>query len=220
MRRLNFAASKRLMAGGLLWASLVQIFVVNNAIVLPRATSQNLIAKIISALGITQCGYVGGSRFCSPLHDAADGAWIAGGICLVAGTLLNAVLLPADRPRNLAFGSLAVGGAGLTASGLTPYNLHPVAHLVAAGTCFFFGGVGIIVLGATLRQAGRPYWGTLGIVCGVTSLVFTLVTAIKPDPGIQGLVERAAAWPSVMWIIGSGIVIALTVWRGRRTGAD
>ncbi|MYT24970.1 hypothetical protein GTW69_32640, partial [Streptomyces sp. SID7760] len=46
MRELTFTASRRLMAGGLLWASLVQIFVVNNAVVLPRASSQNLVDHI------------------------------------------------------------------------------------------------------------------------------------------------------------------------------
>ncbi|MFF0220132.1 DUF998 domain-containing protein [Streptomyces vinaceus] len=219
MRELTFTASRRLTAGGVLWASLVQIFVVNNAVVLPRASSQNLVDHIISALGVTRCGRVGGFRFCSPWHEAADIAWIVGGFCLVLGALLNAAVLPPDRLRNLAFGVLAASGVGLVSTGFNPYNLRPAVHLLSAGTCFFCGALGVLLLGGMLRRAQRPYWGTAGILCGVVSIVSATLTALRPDPYVQGLFERIAAWPSVVWVICFGAYLAVSARRaspGRR----
>ncbi|MFF4105095.1 DUF998 domain-containing protein [Streptomyces sp. NPDC001903] len=217
MRELTFTASRTLTAGGLLWASLVQIFVVNNAVVLPRASSQNLMDHIISALGVTRCGRIGGFRFCSPWHEAADIAWIVGGVCLILGAGLNAAIFPPDRLRNLAFGVLAVSGAGLVSTGFNPYNLRPSVHLLSAGTCFFCGAVGVLLLGGMLRQAGRPFWGTMGILCGITSIISATLTALRPDPYVQGLFERIAAWPSVIWVICAGAYIALSARRTSRS---
>ncbi|MEV7415359.1 DUF998 domain-containing protein [Streptomyces sp. NPDC089919] len=198
---------RRLVAGGLLWASLVQMPVVNNAVVLPEATNQSLVHQIISALGITRCGRVEGFRFCSPWHEAADVAWIVGGLCLALGAVLNAGLFPAGRLRNTAFTALALSGLGLTATGLNPYNLRPAAHLLSAGTCFFSGAVGVLLLGVLLRRTGRPYWGAAGIVCGVTSLICAVLTGVRPDPSDQGAFERASAWPSILWIIVTGAML-------------
>ncbi|MFE6847508.1 DUF998 domain-containing protein [Streptomyces sp. NPDC057686] len=216
MRELTFTASRRLTAGGFLWASLIQIFVVNNLIVLPHASSQNLEEHIISALGVTRCGLIGGFRFCSPWHEAADIAWIAGGVCLTSAAVLNMVIFPADRLRNLTFGVLAASGLGLVSTGFNPYNLRPSVHLLSAGTCFFCGAVGVLLLGAMLRQARRPYWGAAGIACGVTSIVSATLTALRPDPGVQGLFERIAAWPSVVWIIWTGAFILVFTRRAAR----
>lgn len=151
-----------------------------------------------------------------PWHEAADSAWIAGGACLAVGALLNAAILAPDRLRNMGFGALTLSGVGLLASGMNPYNLRPAAHLLSAGTCFIAGGVGVLLLGIAFRQADRPFWGTSGIVCGVTSLVFTALTALKPDVGIQGLFERTAAWPSIVWVIGTGAAIVRLAWRASR----
>ncbi|MFE5828351.1 hypothetical protein ACFQ7B_42390 [Streptomyces erythrochromogenes] len=82
MRELAVTAPRRLVAGGSLWTSLVQIFIVNNLIALPRASDHNPVAEAISALGLTRCALVEGTRFCSPWHEAAAVAWIAGGVCL------------------------------------------------------------------------------------------------------------------------------------------
>ncbi|TDU80235.1 hypothetical protein EDD91_7070 [Streptomyces sp. KS 21] len=219
MRELTFTASRRLTAGGFLWASLIQIFVVNNLIVLPRASSQNLEEHIISALGVTRCGLIGGFRFCSPWHEAADVAWIVGGWCLILGAVLNTVVFPPDRLRNLAFGVLAVSGLGLVSTGFNPYNLRPAVHLLSAGTCFFCGAVGVLLLGGMLRQAQHPYWGAAGIACGVTSIVSATLTALRPDPGVQGLFERIAAWPSVVWIICTGGLILFSARRAAHGSA-
>ncbi|MEU8844003.1 hypothetical protein AB0D97_33645 [Streptomyces roseus] len=216
MRELTFTASRRLMAGGALWASLVQIFVVNNAVVLPRASSQNLVDHIISALGVTRCGRIGGFRFCSPWHEAADIAWIVGGFCLILGAVLGAAVLPPDRLRNLAFAVLVASGAGLVSTGFNPYNLRPALHLLSAGTCFFCGAVGVLLLGGMIRRA-HPYWGTTGILCGVTSIVSATLTALRPDPYVQGLFERIAAWPSVIWVICFGAYVAVSARRASRS---
>ncbi|MFD7085039.1 DUF998 domain-containing protein [Streptomyces sp. NPDC059918] len=215
MRELTFTASTRLTAGGVLWASLAQIFVVNNAVVLPRASSQNPVDHIISALGVTRCGRVGGFRFCSPWHEAADIAWIVGGFCLILGAVLNAAVLPPDRLRNLTFALLGVSGAGLVSTGFNPYNLRPAVHLLSAGTCFFCGAAGVLLLGGMVRQAHR-YWGTTGILCGVTSIVSATLTGLRPDPYVQGLFERIAAWPSVIWAICFGAYIAVSARRASR----
>ncbi|MGW2586087.1 DUF998 domain-containing protein [Streptomyces virginiae] len=216
MRELIVIAPRRLAAGGLLWASLVQIFIVNNLIVLPHASNHSLVDEVISALGITRCGRVEGIRFCSPWHEAADIAWIAGGVCLAVGSVLSAVIFPPDKWRNLAFGALTVSGIGLLATGLNPYNLRPSLHLLSAGTCFFAGAVGVLLLGRMLSQANRRYWGTAGMVCGAVSFVFNTLTALEPDTGVQGLFERVSAWPSVAWIIGTGGYFAFTGWRTHR----
>ncbi|MFE2880580.1 hypothetical protein ACFXG6_19305 [Streptomyces roseus] len=216
MRELTFTASRRLVAGGALWASLVQIFVVNNAVVLPRASSRSLVDHIISALGVTRCGRIGGFRFCSPWHEAADIAWIVGGFCLILGSVLSAAVLPPDRLRNLAFAVLVASGAGLVSTGFNPYNLRPALHLLSAGTCFFCGAVGVLLLGAMVRRA-HPYWGTTGILCGVTSIVSATLTALRPDPYVQGLFERTAAWPSVIWVICFGGYIAVSARRASRS---
>ncbi|MFI8521542.1 DUF998 domain-containing protein [Streptomyces sp. NPDC085481] len=195
------------------------MLVVNNVIVLPHATSRNVVRQIISALGVTRCSRIEGFRFCSPWHEAADVAWIVGGLCLTLGAVLNAALLPPGRLRNAAFGLLVVSGLGLVSTGLNPYNLRPKLHLLSAGTCFFFGAVGVLLLGVMLRRARRPYWGSVGIVCGVVSVVCAVLTGVRPDPSDQGAFERASAWPSILWIIATGAVIAFSAWRTSRTPA-
>ncbi|MFI8219982.1 DUF998 domain-containing protein [Streptomyces sp. NPDC085932] len=218
MREFTGTASRRLVAGGLLWVSLVQMLVVNNFVVLPHASSQDLEAVIISALGITRCRDIAGIRFCSPWHEAADIAWIVGGVCVFLGAVLNVAAFPPGRLRKWTFAVLAVSGLGLVSSGFNPYNLRPLAHLLSAGVCFTGGAVGVVLLGHMLRRAGHhPYWGMTGIVCGAVSLVAALVTAIRPDPRTQGVFERTSAWPSILWIIGTGVLFAWTAWRARRS---
>lgn len=169
----------------------------------------------MSALGVTRCSRIGGFRFCSPWHEAADIAWIVAGVCLTLGAVLNMVIFPPDRLRNLTFGVLTVSGLGLVSTGFNPYNLRPTVHLLSAGTCFFCGAVGVLLLGRMLRQAHRPYWGATGIACGATSIVSATLTGIRPDPGAQGLFERISAWPSVIWLICMGAFIASSTWRAR-----
>ncbi|RSS78652.1 DUF998 domain-containing protein [Streptomyces sp. WAC06614] len=218
MRELTVTASSRLVAGGLLWASLSQIFVVNYLVVLPRASNHSLVDEVISALGVTRCDVIEGLWFCSPWHEAADTAWIVGGVCLFLGAALNVVLFAPDRMRNAAFSLLVVSGVALVLTGLAPYNVHRGPHLIAAAVCFYSGAAGVLLLGVMLRQARRPCWGTFGIVCGTTSLVFATVTALRPDPGVQGVFERASAWPSVVWAILFGAHLAVTALRARRCG--
>ncbi|MFD0007869.1 DUF998 domain-containing protein [Streptomyces sp. NPDC127178] len=197
--------------------SLIQMLVVNNFVVFPHASSQDLEAIIISALGITRCRDIAGIRFCSPWHEAADIAWIVGGVCLFLGAVLNAAVFQPGRLRSWAFGVLAVSGLGLVSSGFTPYNLHPVEHLLFAGVCFVSGAVGVLLLGEMLRRAHHRYWGISGIVCGAVSLVAALVTAIRPDPRTQGVFERTSAWPTIFWIIGTGALFIWAAWRARRS---
>ncbi|MGW6705090.1 DUF998 domain-containing protein [Streptomyces sp. NPDC054956] len=213
MSELTVTAPRRLLAGGLLWASLVQIFIVNNAVVMPRASRQSLTDEIISALGVTRCARVEGIRFCSPWHEAANSAWVVGGVCLALGAILNAVLLPAGRRRTVTTGAFVLSGLALVSAGLNPYNLRLAPHLLSAGTCFIAGAVGVLLLGSEFRRMNRPYWGGTGIVCGVVSLVGTAITAVHPLPSFQGLFERASAWPSVLWIIGTGVLLARAAWR-------
>ncbi|MFE5824308.1 DUF998 domain-containing protein [Streptomyces erythrochromogenes] len=219
MRELTVTAPRRLVAGGFLWTSLVQIFIVNNLVVLPRASNHSQVAEVISALGLTRCALVEGTRFCSPWHEAATIAWIAGGVCLAAGSLLTAAVFPPDKWRNLAFGALTVSGLGLLSTGLNPYNVRPTLHLLSAGICFFSGGLGVLVLGSMLRQARRQYWGVAGMVCGMVSLVFTVLTALRPDVHVQGLFERVSVWPSLVWIIGTGSYFAVIARQSHRGSA-
>lgn len=220
MSELTVTAPKRLLAGGLLWASLVQIFIVNNAVVMPRASRQSLTDEIISALGVTRCARVEGIRFCSPWHEAAISAWVVGGLCLALGAVLNTVLLPPGRRRVVTTGAFVLSGLALVSAGLNPYNLRLALHLLSAGTCFIAGAVGVLLLGSEFRHMDRPYWGVTGMVCGVVSLVGTAVTAVHPVPTFQGLFERASAWPSVLWIIGTGVLLARAAWRRSRHPDD
>ncbi|MEV6318331.1 hypothetical protein [Streptomyces sp. NPDC051776] len=217
MHELNVTASRRLTIGGLLWTSLIQIFAVN-AIVLSHASSQNLEDHIISALGVTHCGRIEGFRFCSPWHEAADVAWIVGGLSLCLGAVHNAAIFTPSRVRNLAFGALIVSGLGLVSTGMNPYNLRPTEHLLSAGVCFFSGAVGVLFLGSLFRGANRPYWGAIGIACAVMSIIAATLTALRPDPGVQGVFERVSAWPSLLWLIGTGLFITVSARRAAGSG--
>lgn len=50
----------------------------------------------------------------------------------------------------------------------------------------------------------------------MTSIVSATLTALRPDPGVQGLFERIAAWPSVVWIIWTGAFILVFTRRAAR----
>ncbi|MEU9480398.1 hypothetical protein [Streptomyces sp. NPDC048191] len=219
MHKRSVADSRRVLVGGLLWLSLIQVFFVNNLIVLPHASSQNLVEYLISALGMTQCDRIHGMRFCSPWHEAADIAWIFGGLSLSSGAVLNMVFFPSSRLRNRAFGALTISGLGLVSAGFNPYNVRTVVHLLSAGTCFISGAVGVVLLGGMLLQRSRPYLGMIGIACGVTSLIGTALAALRVDLEVQGAFERASAWPSLLWLIGTGGFLASTAWRTSRSGS-
>ncbi|MFE5681583.1 hypothetical protein ACFQ7B_42385 [Streptomyces erythrochromogenes] len=53
----------------------------------------------------------------------------------------------------------------------------------------------------------------------MVSIVFIVVTAIRPDLHIQGLVERVSAWPSLVWIIGTGSYLAVLARQSHRGSA-
>ncbi|MFE9255010.1 hypothetical protein [Streptomyces sp. NPDC006879] len=212
MHELTITPSRRQATGGLLWVSLLQIFIVD-VVVFIHATTVRPTDEIISALGETQCGRLGAFHVCSPWHESADIAWVIGGLSLAVGALCNLAVFTPGFLRNLAFGALTISGLALVSTGLNPYNVRPSPHLFSAGTCFFMGSAGVVLLGLLFLQANRPHWGWAGVSCGAIGITGTTLTALKPIPDLQGLFERVGAWPSVVWVMATGAFIVRAVYR-------
>ena len=191
--------------GALVWASILQYFVmllvVRSAWTLPF----DPLVNAISDLGAAECGEFNSRQVCSPWHDWANISWVLTGAALAGGALL---LRPAfGRTRTATVGTILLVASGIGEIGV---GLHPedvsAWHLPSALVAIGCGLPGILLLGWSLRRTpGRRAIGWTGVGLGTVGLVAAVLIAVPAAP--FGLVERLAAYPILLWALCCGVVM-------------
>ncbi|MBG0739694.1 DUF998 domain-containing protein [Paeniglutamicibacter antarcticus] len=204
------------------WAkiSILQYFIAEAVVIAawagPTAYSRRF--NVISDLGAEYCGVYSGRAVCSPLHRLMDASFIVQGLAMIIGAvLLSSVLfrvagkpglpgLPPVRGWPVAVRALiGVSGLGTIVVGLVPEDTISSLHYAGAVLFFIAGGLSLVVLGWNWRR--RRLISAFLLLCGVVSLISTVVFALVP--GIEvGTVERLMAYPITIGLSVVGMVMA------------
>ena len=213
------------MAGGLLWLTTAQFFVVQAAAQLAWRGSRpySLTHSWISDLGATSCGSYaggGGTLVCSPRHVLVNVGFVVLGAQIIAGAVLLRPLLPDVRSSRAALGLLVLSGAALPFVAGFPEDTGRPWHAVAATIHLAAAGVGTLAAGFALRSAGRRKVAGLTFLLGGASLLGTLMTGAGSGGGVgRAAVERLAAWPFTAWTcLAGGLVLIGSIERLTPTG--
>ncbi|MFD7085178.1 hypothetical protein [Streptomyces sp. NPDC059918] len=198
--------------GGLVWlASAVQTAVVS-AVASVRLHSLDLARDMVSTLGAADCGALKGRWVCSPLSVTVNLSWALAGIGLGAGVLLVRPLLRPGRRRALAVALILLAAAGTVLVAASPYDARPVPHYAGAFVALLCGNLAVTVLAPLLSGTGAlpRWWGR----CGRTIGCLGLAAGVCFGTGLyahafQGGFERMAIWPLVLWVLASGLRLAL-----------
>ena len=203
----------RLVAGGVLWFTSVQFFVV-------QAVAQNawkgsepysLTRSWISDLGAVTCGTYaggGGALVCSPRHALVNAGFVVLGVQVLVGAVLLRPVLGKSRPAQAALWMLVVAGAALPFVAAFPEDTGKPWHAIFATIHLATAGLGMVAAGLALRSTGRPIAVSVTLVLGVTSLIGTLLTGAGSGAGVgRAAVERLAAWPFTAWTTLAGLAV-------------
>jgi len=133
---------------------------------------------------------------------------VQGVIILLGGALLYRIF-PTARLRPWAFALFLTSGPGLFLVGLFPENVNLPPHKLGAGLQFVLGNLGIALLGVTLARPSRqPRLAIFSIACGVVGLLATVLLVEDRFLGLGvGGMERLAAYPLPIWLIGMGLAL-------------
>ncbi|MFA4861025.1 DUF998 domain-containing protein [Methanoregula sp.] len=125
------------------------------------------------------------------------------GLLLMAGVLL----LSRDGMDKTFSGLLALTGTGALCVGLFPETAG-TSHLIAAVTVFLFGGITAMY---SVKIFSAP-WGWISFALGAVSLAALILLAGNIYLGLGfGGMERMAAYPLVLWALGTGGFLMATV---------
>lgn len=184
------------------------------AIAWPRGYS--LTKNAISDLGVTSCGpYVDGSalvrEICSPWHTAFNMGLVVTGILMIVGALLLHGRWDGVAGR-VGTVLMSVAGACVVVVGLTPWNLNPDLHDVAAITQALAQWLAMLLLA---RAAGSGLFRQLTVATVTVSVLgfFVFLSALEgvniPFVGI-GVAERLAFDTLTLWvaITGSAVLVS------------
>ncbi len=195
--------------GPTIWTLSAQYFLAQIVVAAAWHSSYSLTRNTISDLGNTVCGQYGGSYVCSPRHSLMNASFIALGFTMAVGSLLiyQEFTEHAGLERIgafLGFSCLAIAGLGTFFVGTFPENTVSVMHVTGAGLAIGVGNVGILVLGLTLTLP-RGIRVTM-MFLGAVSIVALVLFATHSYLGIgAGSMERVAAYPETLWLIGFGL---------------
>lgn len=121
------------------------------------------------------------------------------GILVMAGVLL----LSREGMDKTFSGLLALTGTGALCTGLFTETAG-TSHVIAAVTVFLFGGITAIY---SVKVFWAP-WGGISLVLGAVSLAALILLAGNIYLGLGfGGMERMAAYPLVLWALGTGGVL-------------
>jgi hypothetical membrane protein len=209
--------------GPSIWILSVQYFIAQVIVAWVWMPPYSVSRNTISDLGNTICGPYGGSYVCSPRHDLMNASFIALGAVMAAGSWLiyQEFNGRGDRERLGAlagFAALAVGGLGAFFVGKYPENVNHTMHIVGAGLAIGVGNLGVLVLGLTLGVPNRMRVSM--IVLSAVSLAALGLFATRTYLGLgPGGMERIAAYPETLWLIGFGIYISRNHFLKRSSSA-
>jgi hypothetical membrane protein len=211
-----------LVAGGLIWLTTAQFFVVQAAAQHGWKGSRpySLAHSWISDLGATSCGSYaggGGTLVCSPRHVLVNVGFVVLGAQIIAGAVLLRPLLPDIRASRAALMLLIVSGVALAFVAGFPEDTGRPWHAVAATIHLGAAGLGTLATGFALRSSGRHRNAELTVLLGGASLIGTVLTVAGLGAGVgRAAVERLAAWPFTAWTSLAGALVLISV---ARTGA-
>lgn len=190
------APTARHRLGALMWVVRPAYFVAEVAVAALSTARYSFVDNTISDLGAAQCTSI--ERFgapvpvCSPAHDLLNGSFIVFGALMALGAVLLFGRF-GRGPLAIALSALlVVSGLSSIATGLTPLDVHPMGHFLAASPLFVAQPIALVVLGLLLRPQRRRTGTALiatGVLCGAAAGAF-----IGIDQAI-GITERIALWP-------------------------
>jgi hypothetical membrane protein len=184
---------------------------------------------LVSVLGLLWDGY-------DPIRDtqselgAVDSPYrlvmnLAGfmglGVCILAFAAAYRLLLGPSVARSLATGLLGLAGVGMVVVGFFPCDAGCV-DVTATGrlhsTFSMPGAIGlpaaVMVSALAFRRDGRfgMAWQVGSFWLGLASLMSGPLIAVELVTGVNGLLQRAAMWPSLVWLTAVSLKLAGWVW--------
>lgn len=198
--------------GPSIWIFAVQFFIMQGVVALAWSTPFSLSTNFISDLGNTACAaYPTGSEHfvCSPWYGWMNASFIALGLTIVLGTILNRHRFGRGALVTTALLLLALSGIGVLLVGLYPENASLSAHKIGAGLNFVGGNLGIALLGvALLREHQHRGLALYSVLSGSVGLAGTalFVQGTYLNLGIGGM-ERVAAYPIPLWLMFAGAAL-------------
>ena len=218
-------ARPRLIAGGLIWLTTVQFFIVQAVAQQAWTGSRpySLTHSWISDLGATTCGsYAGGGAtlVCSPRHALVNAGFVVLGAQIIAGAVLLRPLLPDIASSRVALVLLVIAGSALPFVAAFPEDTGKPWHAVAATIHLAAAGLGTIAAGLAMRSSGRRGVAALTLLLGGASLLGTVLTGAGSGAGVgKAAVERLAAWPFTAWTCVIGTLVLIYVSARVPTGS-
>lgn len=200
----------RRVVGGLLWASLVQYFVMLAVVRSAWTTPYSWTSYWISDLGAATCHIDElGHRVCSPWHVAANVSWVVAGICIIAGVALLWREFPTGALSRIGLLGIGYLGCALVLVGFNPEDTSNTVHVLAAVPTLISCGALTFVLGvALLRDRRRPRLGWAAVTLGAVSVCGTIGSlAGIGGTGWGGAWERLALFPVLGWLILCGTAL-------------
>ncbi|HEY5196725.1 MAG TPA: DUF998 domain-containing protein [Solirubrobacteraceae bacterium] len=203
--------------GPVLWLVSAQYFAVQVVVAGDWADGYSWSANLISDLGNTACRRYDGRPVCSPLHVLMNASFVVLGLTMLAGAILISRALAGDRTSRAAFACLGVAGVGTVVVGLFPENAIAGLHQAGAALPFVLGNLGVLLLGISPTDLPDPV-RRLTLLGGVVGLVGLVLFVSHTHVGLgAGGIERVAAYPQDVWMIGfAGYLLV----RAPRAGID
>lgn len=204
-----------IVAGGLLWLAGLEYFAAE-AIARQAAVGYSAARDTISLLAVGACS----AAFCSPHHLLMNAGIALSGLTIAGGAVLSRPAWPQAPVPRVGLFLLGAGGIGTAMAGLWPLDSNSGLHLAGAILTFAIGNLGMMLMGHGLMRA-RPVLGGLGFACGLLSVAAFALFAAGVDFGLgRGAIERAAAYPKIVWLalIGAAVIAAARQRRMKLAG--
>lgn len=204
--------------GGVMWIAVAQFFIVMALVQRAWPVPYDPVRNSISDLGRLTCS----PTLCSPWHGLMNASFVALGLCIAGGALAAELSSPqVSAISRTAAAILILTGLGTIGVGLVPNDTIVWLHTVVAAFAIVGSNTGTIFTGWALRRTrGMTVVGALGIAAGLLGWAFTLVlgaahlgaSALLP---YGGLLERGAAFPTMVALIISGGALVRGDWVDR-----
>ncbi|MGH3425151.1 MAG: DUF998 domain-containing protein [Nocardioidaceae bacterium] len=211
------ASSRRVVVGAVLLMASVQYF----AAELIAASAwhdppYNWRDDYISDLGAVECG----PHICSPYHAVIGTSLVLHACVVLLATGLLSGMISSRGARSTVGALVVVHAAGNLIVAYSP--LRPISDLnrlhyfgAALAICGGIAAIGLVGV-VCLRGPGRRVFGVLSVAVGTVSLVALLLVRWNAtrDEGLpDGLLERMAVDPIVVWCVVTGAVLLVTTYR-------
>ncbi len=146
----------------------------------------------------------------SPYRHVMNVAGFMGmGVTLLAFSVAFQLLVRDGLAKTLTTSLLAVGGVGMVVVGFFPCDAGCVDVTRTGELHLVFSMPGAIGLPAAMMVSSRAFWsdGRLGTAwqavsfwLGLAALATGPVIAVEVVEGANGLLQRAAMWPPLLWV--------------------